>query len=219
MSKLLTFTYNIPLIGTVLLALKTTRKNHYLGQTGWLQSCKRNAVINAEGNIIPWFTYSFIDFISPRIKQGMTVFEYGSGYSTLWWAQKGTAITAVESHTGWAQKVVALTAQYDNAHIIEAPLDNGDMYEKAITQSETPYDIVVVDGRRRPECARLAVDKLSPHGVIIWDNSDRPRYQETISYIRSLGFREIRFSGLAPLNSNRMETTILYRPGNNCLDI
>lgn len=71
----------------------------------------------------------------------------------------------------------------------------------------------------RPSCrgpieARHALDALNPGGVILWDNSDRPEYEEGFQLLFDRGFRKIEFTGLAPGLYNRSETAFFYRNDN-----
>ena len=54
-----------------------------------------------DGNPIPWIAYSAIDFIQSRIKSDMSVFEFGSGASTAWWAKRVKEVDAVENDEEW----------------------------------------------------------------------------------------------------------------------
>jgi hypothetical protein len=44
-------------------------------------------------------------------------------------------------------------------------------------------------------------------------------YGEGLQYLKQLGFRELNFGGLGPLNGYGWTTSVLYRPGCNCLGI
>lgn len=62
--------------------------NSYLATSGWLRSRRDKAAVDRSGQPLPWFTYPSVQFIATRIGRGLSVFEYGSGASTLWWAAR-----------------------------------------------------------------------------------------------------------------------------------
>ena len=80
------------------------------------------------------------------------------------------------------------------------------------------FDIIVVDGRRRNECAIQSLSSLSGVGVFVWDNSERVRYAEGQQALIAHGFRRIDFAGRGPQLTRRWQTSIFYRDG-NCLGI
>ena len=61
----------------------------------------RKKPVNKNKDPIPWYTYSSIHFLDKRIKKGMKIFEYGSGNSTLWFANKGCNICTYEHDLNW----------------------------------------------------------------------------------------------------------------------
>src|SRR4051812_14883663 len=47
---------------------------------------------------IPWFSYAAIDFLDAALRTNMTVFEYGSGGSTLFFAKRAKSVFTVEDN-------------------------------------------------------------------------------------------------------------------------
>ncbi len=75
-----------------------------LKQYGWFKSMRENKCIDREGNPIPWITYPAIDFLSQLDYTERSVFEYGSGFSTLFWAPRAKNVIAVETDLEWYKK-------------------------------------------------------------------------------------------------------------------
>jgi len=209
---------SLPIVGRLISLSKFSRKGHYLVQTGWFNSSASYSSIDATKNPIPWLTYPAIDFLTPRIKSTFRVFEYGSGNSTLWWAPRVKEVIAVEHNTAWAKQVAAHIRHFSNAQVILEPNPASLQYAEAIQSQKGKFHIAVIDGSNRVECAEAALSCLTEDGVIIWDNSDRVEYKTGIASLKKAGFRQLEFTGLAPVNSNRMETSIFYR-SKNCLGI
>lgn len=189
------------------------RATGFLRGSGWLESYRRGVPV-AAGSPLPWFTYAAIAFLEPRIDRGLTVFEYGAGYSTLWWASRARSVVACESDRGWYERMKSMVP--DNVQLIHhAMVPGGDYSQQAATFVS---DIVVVDGRDRVNCAQAGVRGLSRRGVLIWDNTDRERYQPGFDFLKQKGFRRLDFSGPGPVMFTPWQTSIFYRP-DNCLEI
>lgn len=187
-----------------------------LKEDGWFRSFREQASIDAAGNPLPWITYPAIDFLARRIRPEMTVFEYGSGGSTLWWASKVRKVVSCEHDARWHQKI-RMTCP-DNVELHHIPLEYGGDYSKKILQFENAFDLVIVDGRDRVNCAINAMKALKPDGVIVWDNSERTAYEVGFQALREHGFKQLEFVGLCPMSTLKGETSIFYRP-DNCLGI
>jgi hypothetical protein len=184
-----------------------------LTQEGWYQSYHAKQAVDRMNRPIPWYTYPAIHFIEPRLKPSFRVFEYGSGSSTIWYAQRVGEVVAVEHNTEWAAKIsVRLPV---NALVVSRSL--GIEYVDEIG-AHGLFDIVAIDGRNRSECAKAALGALKPAGIIIWDDSQRTKYAAGIKTLLECNFREIAFQGMTPIVAYHSQTSILYRTG-NCLGI
>jgi hypothetical protein len=187
------------------------RPQGYLRESGWLESYRRRVPVSPRGPL-PWFTYSAIAFLEPRLSSSLAVFEYGAGYSTLWWAARVGAVVACENDRAWYERMAADLPT--NAKLLYEARGEGYCAKAAEFQS----DIIVIDGRDRVECAKRCLSGLRERGVIVWDNSDRPRYAEGFAYLAEHGFRRLDFYGLGPVNFTPWLTSIFYRT-ENCLGI
>ena len=182
---------------------------------GWWRSYRAKRPIDREGNPLPWMTYSFIDFITPRLKPNLRVFEFGMGNSTLWWAQHCATVDCVENNRVWLDNLTARIPP--NVRAVYAEVDSA-AYVEGAKNTGHEFDIIVVDGRRRNECAVQSLSSLSGVGVFVWDNSERVRYAEGQQALIAHGFRRIDFAGRGPQLTRRWQTSIFYRDG-NCLAI
>jgi hypothetical protein len=189
---------------------------HYLESSGWLRSRQERMPVDAEGGPMPWYTYAAIAFLEARIDPSFCVFEYGSGNSTLWWAARTHSVNSVEHSEAWAAKMQ--TRLPENARVRHAPLDGSSIYANAAALSNQEYDVIVVDGVDRVRCAYFGLSALAPEGIVIWDNSDRDRYQAGYDYLMTCGFRAIAFEGLGPICVTPWRTSVFYRR-RNCLGI
>ena len=181
-----------------------------LHEMGWFRSAWKESSVSKNGNPIPWITYAAIYFLENKINKGHSVYEYGSGNSTLWWAKKAKSVISVENDKFWQQKVSKTLPK--NAQVIFRPL--GKEYSNSISEQKNNFDIVIVDGRQRVDCALASVNKLNNKGIIVWDNSDRDRYKSGIQKIEKKGFKRIDFYGPAPIDNMAAVTSVFYREDN-----
>ncbi len=185
-----------------------------LKDNGWFRSYHTKRSVDAQGNPLPWYTYPFISFITPRIGSHFQVFEYGSGNSTKWYARQVKQITAVEHDSEWIKIVrPELPA---NALLLDREL--GAPYVEAAAEAGAQYHIIVVDGRKRVQCTLFASQYLSADGVLILDNSEREIYSEARDFMKKQGFKYLDFYGMTPIVSLESCTSVFYRP-DNCLGI
>lgn len=186
---------------------------HYLQQTGWLASTATGHSVLPDGTPLPWLVYPCISFIKPRLSKDMTVFEYGSGYGTLWWAQRVQFVEAVEDNPAWVAKVQPHCP--DNATIHHINQQAGSYPLSAQQGQHAPYDIIIIDGPRRKACLEQCLPALKENGVILLDDSERPEYRSaTKKLVRDHGFKRLDFVGLAPIFANVKQTSIFYKTDN-----
>jgi hypothetical protein len=182
---------------------------------GWHRSINDRQVCGPNGEPLPWFTYPAIDFLAPRIPVGTNVWEWGTGSSTLWWATRTGSVSGVEHSREWYDKMQRLIP--DNASIRFLPKDDPS-YPLAAIESGRKFQIVSIDGRNRVLCARTCPDVLSDDGVVVWDNTDREKYQPGIDFLKAAGFHQVDFWGLGPTVNVRWCTSVFFR-WRNCLGV
>ncbi|WP_146113735.1 FkbM family methyltransferase [Sphingobacterium gobiense] len=207
--------YSTLLKPRILRGLLSLSVKGYFVQKGWLNAYLTKQAISADGEPIPWLTYSFLDFLDGRLNKALSLFEYGSGNSTLFFAKQIQFVRSIEHDEKWYNKIKS--ALPSNAEISYVPLEN-QQYETVILQEEKHYDIVLVDGRERLKCLKNAVQRLTPQGVILLDDAERSKYEEAFSFMKSLGFKYIPFSGIAIGAIHDKQTVVFYKE-ENCLGI
>jgi len=192
------------------------RKKSYLHYTGWVESIKRGYPCGSDGSEAPWMNYPVINILKERLNGDLSLFEFGSGYSTLFYAKLVRNVISVEHDRMWLNRMEDKVP--DNVSLLYKEKDIDGMYCRTITEFNQEFDVVIVDGRDRVNCVKQAIGKLSKIGVIILDDSARMRYLEAIDHAKKKGFRALSIEGLKPTSFGIDRTTILYR-GNNCLNI
>jgi hypothetical protein len=188
----------------------------WLTEVGWVKTSLVREPVTRDGKPVPWMTYPAIRFLESRLSKSMEVFEFGAGNSTLWWADRVDRVDSCEHDAQWYVRTQARLP--GNASVTHRDLDTDGDYCRAVGATQRAYDIVVIDGRDRVNCAQQSLGALKPAGVLIWDNSDRPEFEEGLRLLTRHGFRSLDFEGLGPVNPYPWMTSILYR-SENCLGI
>lgn len=162
--------------------------------------------------IIPWMTYPFLDYIRNLDLSQKTIFEYGSGYSTVFWAKNAKSVSSVENVPEWAEKTRDLLPA--NATLLMR--DDKEKFIAAINETDKKYDIIILDGYGfRYECALASIDQLSDNGMIVLDDTDNVYYKRICDFLKGKDLIQIDFVGLKPFSENILSTSIFIKRGFN----
>lgn len=172
---------------------------------GQYNSLKNSKPLDFEGNPLPWFTYSSIEFLKQLDLKNKIVFEFGSGMSSLWWSNHAKKVISVEDNQIWFSLIQSKMHQ-NNILCLETSMKS---YSEKIRSFDNLFDIIVIDGNHRLECAKNAVDKLSKGGMIILDNSDW--FGNTGFFLKNNGFKQMDFIGPGPINRYSWSTSIFFK--------
>jgi len=190
-------------------------RESYLHQTGYLKSFRTFKPIDKDNNPLPWMNYAVIEFLSKRLNKSINVFEYGSGYSTIYFSKLVNKITSIEYNTEWFEKIGTKLNTISNVELSYVLLDKN--YSSAIediTPKKQKYEFIIIDGRKRVECAKKAIKYFTPDGILLLDDSNRERYKDVFRFYLKNGFRELTFSGIKPNGLEIFYTTLFYRSKN-----
>jgi hypothetical protein len=185
----------------------------------------------------PMMPYNAIEWLRNNVQPTWSVFEYGSGGSTFFFASRAARVVSVEHEKGWYDIVErSLRDQgYTNTEFLYvAPQSvseseppqccalrslsdkpkysdrHFDAYVRAIEPyTDQSFDLVVVDGRARACCVHAAVPKVKPGGYLLVDDTRRKRYHDAIA--RVSGEHTV-FTGLGPHARELGQTTIVRMP-------
>jgi hypothetical protein len=191
-----------------------------LSDQAYFASIRDGVLRDHENNYLPWFTYPAIEALKDWDLSDKRVFEYGSGYSTLFWAARAREVVSVEHNRAWYEKISGLAPQ--NARVILAPIDKKEDYHpspelreqfRAYAEAiEGRFQIIVIDGyarsRVRYQCAQAALPHLDPNGLIILDNSDW--LPATALFLREANLIQVDLNGPVPGNSDTQTTSFFF---------
>jgi predicted O-methyltransferase YrrM len=121
----------------------------------------------------PWLGYRAVCYLDRLIQRDWDILEFGSGMSSLFFAQRCRHLVSVESDPDWfaqMQKEFERRSVRNVDYRFRAAAD----YVKHPDLPAGTFDLVIVDGLVRDQAAVVAVEKVKPGGYVFFDNSDVP---------------------------------------------
>jgi predicted O-methyltransferase YrrM len=127
----------------------------------------------------PWLTPDAIRLLGPLLRASDRGVEFGSGRSTIWFAQRVAALTSVEHDEQWHDEVAGRLKARGLSNVdyllapLDQPVDNGERsrYARvALEFADASIDFALVDGAYRDYSAKYILPKIKPGGMLIIDN-------------------------------------------------
>lgn len=201
---------------------KSLINSSYLQKSGLLGSWilpmeLGNVFYDENGDINPWWGESIIEIIRKHLNKSLSVFEWGSGNSTMFWAKYVKEVVSTEHDRQWYNKMSNMVP--DNVSLNYCELEYGGEYCKAILSEDNMFDIILVDGRDRVRCIKNAVKRLKEDGVLILDNSEREEYIEGKVFLKGQGFKELEIGSMVYGLPGFKGFTALYYRDRNIFDL
>ncbi len=120
---------------------------------------------------VPWLGFRAVRHLGSLIQRDWRVLEFGSGMSSLWFAERCGYLLSVESDAGWFEAMRPRLAA--KANVEYRLLRDREAY-CGVECEDGSFDLVLVDGLWRDEAAETALRKVRPGGYVYLDNSDTP---------------------------------------------
>lgn len=116
----------------------------------------------------PWLCREAVHILDDWLRSDDAMAEFGSGRSTLWFAQRVGHLTSVEDDRSWYDQTQATLADLGVDYRFCA---GRDAYV-GVAESFEPasLDVALVDGSWRDQCALAMVTALRPGGLLVIDN-------------------------------------------------
>jgi 16S rRNA G966 N2-methylase RsmD len=168
-----------------------------------MNSVYTHQITDENNNTLPWFTYPTIEYLAQLDLSDKTVFEWGSGNSSSYFSRNCKKVISVENNVEWYN--IGINNKRENQELFFA--NNKEEYINYIKNFDK-FDIILIDGDFRQDCALLAAKFLNKTGIIIFDNSNW--YVDSCSLLRNNNFIQIDFHGMGPLNKYAWTTTIFF---------
>ena len=136
---------------------------------------------------------SSVKLVCDLLNSETRVLEWGSGGSTLFFSKYVKSWDTIEHNVDWIPKMEEYTKKLSNVHFHSAKHSwdgkNDGGYKDFKEYVDLPthfnhatYDVVIVDGRARVDCARSTLRNhlLSPNGVVLIHDWERSFYKEVL---------------------------------------
>ena len=174
-----------------------------LNKFGHKVSNKKKLSIDKEGNPIPWYTYPAIHYLNQLDLTDKNIFEWGSGYSSIYFSDRAKKVYSVDHNKDWYEQILKTKK---NNHSLSLATDKD--YISHITTYNCKFDVIIIDGVLRKECTSIATDYLKEGGIIIFDNCDRHPSESKL--LREKGLIQTDFHGFGPGVRHTWTTSIFY---------
>jgi len=142
--------------------------------------------IDFSGDVTPLMDPDERDFMFNNIlKRSVTMLEYGSGGSTIEFPRRVKKYYSIEHHPEWHERIgkdsggcenLTLILEEDRKKYVEVPQTLGEM-----------FDIILVDGISRLECALFSFDYLKDDGILLVHDAGEliiPGFNGTVHELR-----------------------------------
>jgi hypothetical protein len=156
--------------------------------TRWIRSFRQRSISDG----VPWLPFALIEWFERHLRPDMTIFEYGSGGSTLFIAPRVKQLVSVEHDRSWHQSVADALERRGIRNVIYSLHEptkpaslrypdhfggyEGHDFERYVTAIDAypdgAFDVVLVDGRARKFCLEQAIPKIKPGGYLWLDNAN-----------------------------------------------
>jgi predicted O-methyltransferase YrrM len=131
---------------------------------------------------VPWIAPAAVEFLEGYLKPTDEMLEFGSGRSTLWFADRVRHIISVEHNPDWHRQISSKITEKGGTNISyflhpkqadSIPASRSDYV--LVTKSISPksLDIVLVDGIYRAQCVLQSLPLIAAGGILIIDNVNR----------------------------------------------
>jgi len=121
---------------------------------------------------LPWISYDAIEVLRRHLRKDSRVLEFGSGMSTVWYGQRASYVRSVENFRPWFEKVGAQIRLLKLESVDYVFTESAEEYSGAGIDLGN-FDLIMIDGDFRSQCALRSIPLLAPGGILYLDNSDK----------------------------------------------
>ena len=137
----------------------------------------------------PWLSNQVIEFIKEL--KPKTVFEFGSGYSTIFLENIAEKLVSIDHDIRWYKKIKPELKKTEY-HLIHP-----EKYPEFIKKYNIIFELTLVDGIQREKCI---LNSIKNSKIIILDDSEKEKYNSIKTKMKKYHYKT--------LKENNNETTI-----------
>lgn len=156
---------------------------------------------------LPELAPAAIDRIGQFLSGGAIVFEFGSGASTVWYAQNAGRVIYAEHDPGWDYEVRRALKEAKLTRSVRGILVDNEADMPGTIEPLGMFDLISVDclDSQRVAAVRAAIPHLSPGGLFILDDSDWSLLAEARQMLDDAGFTPTVYDGEFVHKSGRLK--------------
>ena len=154
---------------------------------------------------LPLWPIPIINHFNQTIKHDWKILEFGSGFSTIWLANRCGYITSIEENSEWYIRIKEVVKQR-KLNNVDIQLRNWSIFPSVDEIPEMSLDLVVVDSLARDQFVVNSLSKIKIGGYIYLDDADKSaevyrRAEKTLWDLVNAGRGEIKcFTGFQAHN-------------------
>ena len=136
----------------------------------------------------------------------LNLLELGSGGSTLYFSRFFRSITSFETNSEWYHKLIHKVPESVNLYQTES-------ISSSLQNVNTDnFDVILIDcAENRANLSHILANK-NYKGIIFHDNAEW--YRNSINILRSVGYYEVPFFGIKPVDDHVASTSLLIKESN-----
>lgn len=121
----------------------------------------------------PWLPREAVRFLDAWLRSSDVGLEWGSGYSTPWFAKRVGLLHSIEHDRRWYESIQRDLDGDERVRLHLADADTSYLETIELLEKSPVLDFCLVDGLFRDLCALEASRLLAPGGLLIVDNVER----------------------------------------------
>jgi len=154
--------------------------------------------------IMPWYVLPCLEWLKKQDIREWRVFEYGCGYSTIWWRNNCRHLKSIDHSEYWAVAMGCYPEKEKTKFIESSTIESPEFYKRFL------WDCIIVDGKWREECVEFCLRYIDQGGYLIIDNWGQEDFPNTQKYLELLkDWKSIIFE---QPNHSTWKTAIFQKP-------
>ena len=177
----------------------------YLENIGIFES-KQGQMITVNSNPMPQLTNTFLNWFETQSWSDFNLLELGSGGSTLYFSKFFRSVTSYETNSEWYDTLIQKVPSSVNLYQTDS------IYSSLQNINIDNFDVILIDcAENRANLSQILVNK-NYKGIIFHDNAEW--YRNSINILGSVGYYEVPFFGIKPVDDHVASTSLLIKESN-----